>query len=267
MADAPNHFSGADCMELNYKTFGQGDPLIILHGLFGTLDNWQTLGKRWAEDYSVYMLDQRNHGRSPHFPNISYPVMAEDIRQFLEANWIHETNLLGHSMGGKTAMQLALHYPDLVNKLVVVDILPKAYPPGHKDIFDAMLSLDLERTASRQEADVHLANKIPEPGVRQFLLKNLSRNKEGGFRWKMNLPVLHNHYEAILASLEGEYTFEGPTLFIKGEHSPYIHEFDMTLAMEFFPNARLETVRGAGHWVHADQPDELFRLVSDFLAF
>lgn len=252
-------------MQLNHKTFGQGPPLFILHGLFGTLDNWQTLGKRWAEDYTVILIDQRNHGRSPHLDAHSYPLLAQDIKAFMEANWMFKAHILGHSMGGKTAMQFATHFPDMVDKLIVVDIAPKAYKGGHEIIVQALNDLDLTQLSDRKQADEILAERIPEFSVRQFLLKNLTRNKEGGYRWKMNLPVLTRDYQAILENITTEEPFTGPTLFIKGADSDYIQAGDLPLLQEHFPSAKLSSVEGAGHWVHAQKPQALFQLVSNFL--
>ncbi|MCB9337368.1 MAG: alpha/beta fold hydrolase [Lewinellaceae bacterium] len=253
-------------MELNYKTFGQGDPVIILHGLFGTLDNWQTIARKLAEHYSVYILDQRNHGRSPHSETHDYPSMAEDLRQFMESHWMYDgAHVIGHSMGGKTAMQFALDHPDLVKKLVVVDIAPKAYNGGHHEIFDALFSMDLDKIADRSEADSLLAEKIKEPDVRLFLMKNLSRKKEGGYEFKMNLPALYKHYDNILAAVSGEHPFEGPSLFIRGGRSRHMEDGDEVLIKKLFPQAIIETVAGAGHWVHAEKPEELLKLVGKFL--
>ncbi len=159
-------------MELNYKTFGQGSPVIILHGLFGTLDNWQTIGKQIAERHMVYLVDQRNHGKSPHTDDFNYPLLAEDLHHFMESQWIHEAHIVGHSMGGKTAMQFALDYPDMVDRLAVIDIGPKAYEGGHQEIFAAMLDLPIEQITTRQEAADFLEKRIPDEGVRLFLLKN-----------------------------------------------------------------------------------------------
>lgn len=253
-------------MDLNFKSFGQGPPLVILHGLFGTLDNWQTLGKRWAEDFTVFLVDQRNHGRSPHADTIDYPEMAGDLKAFLEHNWIYGTHVLGHSMGGKTAMQFALDYPDMVDRLVVVDIAPRAYPGGHEAIFQALLGLDLDALGERGEADAILAERIPQRGIRQFLLKNLTRTKDGGYAWKMNLSAIHRHYPDILANIRpAAEPFAGPTLFIRGANSDYLADADWPAAQALFPAARLETVAGAGHWVHAERPEELYGLVDSFL--
>lgn len=253
-------------LELNYKTFGQGNPIIILHGLFGTLDNWQTIAKQLAEHYSVYIIDQRNHGRSPHAEPFDYPTMASDLQHFMENNWIYKAHILGHSMGGKTAMQLALDFPDMVDKLVVVDIAPKTYPSGHDAIFDALLGLDLKEIKNRKEADAALQAKIPDFGVRQFLLKNLSKNKKSGFyEWKMNLSVIYDSYQNILDNLDASDTFDGETLFIKGDKSDYIQNDDLSLLQTYFPEAKLKTVKDAGHWVHAEQPQALLEMVLAFL--
>lgn len=253
-------------MLLNYKNFGQGDPLIILHGLFGTLDNWQTLAKRFAEEHTVFTIDQRNHGKSPHTLEHSYTLMAEDLREFMESQFMFKAHILGHSMGGKTAMKFALMYPDMVDKLTVVDISPRGNAGGHELIFKALFGLDLDKIESRKEADAALSVLIKQTGVRQFLLKNLTRKKEGGYCWKMNLEALFNHYSEILAGIESEEVFDGEALFIRGGKSDYVPDADIPLIEKYFPEARVETVADAGHWVHAEQPDELFGLVTDFLS-
>ena len=251
-------------MNLNYKSFGQGDPIIILHGLFGTLDNWQTLAKQLAEHYTVYIIDQRNHGRSPHADEFNYRILAEDLQGFMEDNWIYQARIIGHSMGGKTAIQFALEYPAMVEQLVVVDMGIKAYQGGHAEIFAALLDLDLSTIEDRKAAAALLKPRIPEMGVRQFLLKNLTRNKEGGYRWKMNLPVLHDRYQDILAAIESNEVFTGDTLFIRGEQSNYVRDADWAAIQALFPQAELATVADAGHWVHAEQPAELLKLVTNF---
>lgn len=252
-------------MKLNYKEFGQGDPIIILHGLFGTLDNWQTIAKQLAQDYSVYIIDQRNHGRSPHADEFNYKVMAEDLQVFMEDNWIHQARIIGHSMGGKTAMQFALDYPDMVEKLVVVDIANESYKGGHEIIFEALLGLDLEKLEDRKEANHVLSEKIEDFGVRQFLLKNLTRSKTGGYQWKMNLPVIHQNYQAILDKIESEDQFENATLFVRGGLSKYITNENFEFTKQFFPNAELITIENVGHWVHAEAPKELLEQLNQFL--
>lgn len=251
-------------MELNYKQFGQGEPLIILHGLFGTLDNWQTIAKKLSEHFSVFIIDQRNHGKSPHHSIIDYPSMATDLNLFLEQKGIDRTHILGHSMGGKTAMQFALNFPKMLDKLIVVDIAPRAYKGGHQLIFEALFSLDLDRIQNRREADEKLAEKIENFGIRQFLLKNLTRKKEGGYAWKMNLNAIHEHYQDILAATSGQ-SVDIPTLFIRGGNSEYIQAEDHALIQQLFTNSSIETIDHAGHWVHAEQPKLLMDSVLDFL--
>ncbi len=252
-------------MELYAREFGQGSPVIILHGLFGFSDNWQTIAKALAANHLVITPDLRNHGRSPHVPGHSYTEMAEDIRAFLEARWIFTSAVIGHSMGGKTAMQLALHYPDLVDRLVVVDIEPGQADDNQGDIFAALLGLDLTKITSRQEADAFLTTRVPDMGTRQFLLKNITRNENGTYSWKMNLPELWKHYADILGPVTGE-PFDKPTLFIRGSRSDYIKDSDLPAIKMLFPQAELVTIEGAGHWVHADKPAELFHVIQQFLS-
>jgi len=251
-------------MELYAREFGQGSPVLILHGLFGFSDNWQTIAKGLAANHTVVTPDLRNHGRSPQVPGHSYPEMAEDIRAFLEARWIFTTSVIGHSMGGKVAMQLALHYPDMVDRLVVVDIEPGQADDNQSDIFAALLGLDLTKITTRQEAELYLMERVADLGTRQFLLKNITRNDNGSYTWKMNLPVLWQHYTDILGPVTGE-AFDKPTLFIRGSRSDYIKDSDLPAIKTLFPQAQLVTIEGAGHWVHADKPAELLSIIQDFL--
>lgn len=252
-------------MQLNFKSLGEGPALLVLHGLFGTLDNWQTLAKQWATHQTVYLLDARNHGRSPHTDHIDYPAMAADVLAFMDAQGLAMADLLGHSMGGKTAMEFALRYPQRVNQLVVVDIAPKAYPPGHDDVFAGLMAIDPTRLSSRQEAEAILETKVADSGVRQFLLKNLSRTPAGPFEWKMNLPVLSRDYPQILANISATGVYSGPALFIRGERSGYVAPTDEATIRQYFPQATVATVAGAGHWVHAEAPAALLALTQQFL--
>jgi len=254
-------------LDLNFKSFGQGFPIIILHGLFGMLDNWQTIAKKLAENYTVYIIDQRNHGRSPHSSDFTYSLLAEDLQAFMETHWIYKAHIIGHSMGGKTAMQFALSYPEMVKKLVVVDIAPKKYQAGHTAIFDALFSIDISKIANRKEATEQLQEQISDLGTLQFLLKNLTRKKEGGFEWKMNLAVLHQNYPHITTAIEMEdQPFEASTLFIRGGQSNYILDTDKALIQKLFPTASIATIPTANHWVHATATEEFLKLVNIFLA-
>lgn len=252
-------------LELFYREFGQGKPVFILHGLFGFSDNWQTIAKVLAEEHLVITPDLRNHGRSPHVDTHSYPEMAEDLVQFMESHWMFSAAFVGHSMGGKVAMQLALSHPDLVERLVVVDMAPGPSKSDHTGIFDALLGLDLGKLEQRAEAEAFLKKQIPDIGTVQFLLKNITRDQEGAFAWKMNLPVLFKQYHEVLKPLSGT-PFTKPTLFIRGGRSNYIKESDWPGILDLFPNAQLETIQAAGHWVHADQPAALLALVQRFLS-
>ncbi|MFI5171276.1 MAG: alpha/beta fold hydrolase [Chitinophagales bacterium] len=253
-------------MHLNYKPSGTGPPLIILHGLFGMLDNWKTVGKGLEDKFTIYLVDQRNHGKSPHVDAHSYKLMAEDIREFFEYHHIKSAHIIGHSMGGKTAMQFALDHGEMVNKLIVVDMGIKRYVGGHDKIFDALMSLDIKSITSRKDAESLLIEKVADTGVRQFLLKGLTRNANGSYDWKFNLKALSENYdEEILGPVVSDKSFQGKTLFIRGENSDYILNDDWDVIQKLFPNSRLITIKNAGHWVHADQPEALIKTVELFL--
>lgn len=253
-------------MLLNFKILGQGKPLIILHGLFGMLDNWQSVAKVLEHDFTLYLVDQRNHGKSPHTAQHSYKLMAEDLRDFMLREGIPQSNILGHSMGGKTAMQFALDFPEMVNKLIVVDMGVKRYDGGHDIIFDALQSVDVSLITNRQEAEIQLSKYIEDYGVKQFLLKNLTREPDGSYRWKFNLMALFDNYDAnILTNITSDFPFDGETLFIRGAKSNYILDADWPQIQQLFPLATLATINDAGHWVHADQPAKLIELVRSFL--
>ena len=250
---------------LNYKTFGTGQPLVILHGLFGSLDNWVTLGKRYAEKHQVFLVDQRNHGQSFHNDSFSYEVMSEDLCQFMGQMNIDQAHLIGHSMGGKTAMEFASKYPEKVAKLIVADIGPKSYPVHHSTIIKAFYSVPVEQLTSRKEADEILSKLIPEFGIRQFLLKNLSR-EDNGFRWKMNLDVIASKIDEVGKGLNQNATFEKETLFLRGGNSDYILNDDFNLIHSTFPKAQIQTIEGVGHWLHAEKPQEFYEMTTRFLS-
>ncbi len=253
-------------MELNYKVLGSGPPLVVLHGLFGMLDNWKTIAKSLSEEFSVYLIDIRNHGRSPHTDSHTYSEIAVDIYEWMKQMSIPKASFLGHSMGGKAVIQLAHDFPELIDQLIVVDIVPKRYSGGHEDIIAALSSVPIAKIQSRTEAQEILAQSIKEPGVILFLMKNLSRQKTGGFQWKMNLPVLASHYtEQIMDGNTLEESIEIPTLFIKGEASNYISADDIPLLNQCFTEYTIVSIEGAGHWVHADNPKKLLSVISEFL--
>lgn len=184
-------------IHLNYKVYGQGNPLIILHGLFGSLDNWVSHARILSENYSVYLLDQRNHGKSPHRDEWDYSVMAEDLYDFLNQHGIYKASLLGHSMGGKTVMQFATRYPEMCEKLIIADMAPKDYPPHHDEILAAMNSLDLSQMKSRKEAQEWLSQRLDDAAIIQFLLKSLGRDENKQFRWKFNFRILYENYAHV----------------------------------------------------------------------
>lgn len=252
-------------VDLNYKVFGQGEPVIILHGLFGMLDNWQSIARNLSEQFTVFAIDQRNHGRSSRSDSMNYSLMAGDLEKFMDKHWIQQATLIGHSMGGKTAMQFAGDFPDKVEKLIVVDIAPKKYPNKHQAIFDALLSVPVHQLSSRSEAEIMLSQKIDTDSIKQFLLKNISRNKNGNYEWKMNVPALYSNYDRILESVEPDEPFEKPTLFIRGENSNYILDEDQGKIHQLFPKADIRTIAHAGHWVHAEQPGVFLETVKAFL--
>jgi esterase len=251
-------------MKLFYRELGTGDPIIILHGLFGSSDNWLSIAKELANTHSIYLLDQRNHGQSPHSDTFDYSTMANDLEEFIDEHEIENPVILGHSMGGKTAMEFAVKNPDKWSKLIVVDIAPKTYSVHHDQILEGLNSLDLKTIMSRNEADEKLSKLVPEIGVRQFLLKNLSRDNIG-FSWKINLPVISKNIEIIGEGLSKRLSKAKPTLFIRGSNSNYIMDSDFELIEQYFPSAKIETVENAGHWIHAEQPEEFLNIVNQFL--
>jgi len=252
-------------MQLHFQNYGQGQPLIILHGLFGSLDNWHSINQKFGAEFQVFAIDQRNHGRSPHAAQMSYELMAADLKEFVTAQRLRQISLLGHSMGGKTAMTFALNYPDLAEKLIVVDIAPRAYPPYHAEILKALLSLDLSSFTNREEMDLQLAGPIPELTVRRFLLKNVKRAPDGAFYWQLNLAGINENYARLNEAIWSARSFKKPALFIRGERSDYIPRQDLQPIRELFPHAEFCEIAGAGHWVHADAPEPFLRKVREFL--
>ncbi len=252
-------------MNLYHRTFGKGEPLFILHGLFGSSDNWVTLGRIFAEKYQIVLVDLRNHGRSPQSDLWNYSEMAEDIIQLANQLGFHLINLLGHSMGGKVGMTIAGAYPELLNKLIVADIAPRYYPIRHRKIIDGLLSINLQQIKSRNEAERQLADYVPQPGLRQFLLKNLDRNTEKGFKWKLNLEIINNHLENVGVATIPSNKISTPSLFIRGINSDYVTDEDIMEIRKHYSNSSVESIGNAGHWLHAEQPEAFVKTVIDFL--
>lgn len=251
-------------MKLNVQILGNGKPLIIMHGLFGTLENWGGQIKALAEHFTVYAVDMRNHGRSPHTDTISYPEMAEDIIQLMDEHNLPRASILGHSMGGKAAMQLALNNPQRIDKLIIVDIAPVQYPHHHQDVLHGLNAVKLDTLKSRNDADQQLSLYVPEMPVRQFLLKNLYRNEQKAFAWRMNLPVLEACYDSISAAPEGP-AYQAPVLFIKGETSDYLTAAYREPLLKLFPKADYRMIQDAGHWPHAEKPAIFTKMVLKYL--
>ena len=255
-----------EILHLNFIKSGNGYPVVILHGLFGMLDNWKTIARSLEENFSVYLIDQRNHGKSPHTDAHSYKLMAEDLYTFFIQHKITSAHIIGHSMGGKTAMQFALDHPEKVNKLIVVDMGIKRYQGGHDEIFDALKSVDLTKIKARKDAEQQLSEKVDDPGVQQFLLKNLSGIPGGNYHWKFNLDALFANYETeILTGIGEGRNYAGEVLFVRGELSKYIRDEDWESIQSVFPKAKLLTVKDSGHWVHAEKPKELLEIIITFL--
>lgn len=253
-------------MQLYFKKYGtEGKTVLILHGLFGMSDNWHNIARKLSETYIVYALDQRNHGQSPHSPVMNYNVMADDIWEFINAENINQASIIGHSMGGKTAMAFANKYPDKIEKLIVVDIAPKAYKPGHIIYFDAMKTINFKSTG-RKEIEDQLAKSITDKGEMLFLLKNIYRKENGEFGLKINLEAIENNYEEIIGEVIFNKPLNTPTLFIKGQNSNYITENDKILIPQNFTKVSFITISNAGHWVHAENPEDFLMAINEFLS-
>jgi pimeloyl-ACP methyl ester carboxylesterase len=252
-------------MKLHYRVTGSGEVLVILHGLFGMSDNWQTMAKYYAEKYKVVLVDMRNHGHSPHDLQMSYELMCEDIRELFEDININKAILLGHSMGGKAAMFFAQKYPHFLSKLIVADMGIKKYPPHHQLIFEALFAVDLNKIESRKEAEEILKQYITDFSVLQFLLKNLYWSDKGKLAWRFNLQVLFDNIENILIEIPAK-VCDINTLFVRGGKSNYILETDAEAIKAIFPRSVIQTIPHAGHWVHAEAPKEFYDITTEFMS-
>jgi len=275
---------------LNYKVFTPEDknnkqqiPLFILHGLLGSMDNWRSQAKLLSKDRPVFTLDLRNHGDSPHIKGMSYREMYEDVIKVAKKENIKYFHLLGHSMGGKVAMQLALANPNMIESLIVVDIAPKPYPLWHQKLFQAVMTVPIDSITSRNEIDDHLKGAIEDRAERSFMLKNIKRNSDyksnhssrhktehdtdtALYSWKPNLKEISKGYLKIAGFTTSLAQYPKKTLFIKGENSPYIQESDSNLILSLFPNANVTIIKDSGHLPHIQQKEEFYKVVSLFLA-
>ncbi|HCL72960.1 MAG: alpha/beta hydrolase [Gammaproteobacteria bacterium] len=254
---------------LSFRKYSDDGPaLLVLHGLFGSQANWGWHCKQFAEHFSVYGVDLRNHGDSPHAAEFNYPVMADDVAALIVDLGLQDCVILGHSMGGKVGMELALTQPNLIKRLLVVDIAPVSYPEqaeGHLRVIAGMKALPLESIASRREAEEFLRDYIIDEPTRKFVLTNLQRRPEGGFRWRLNLAAIDASYDALRVMPAHAGSFEKPTLFVKGAESAYIQSSHKEEILSLFPDSDVKIIMGAGHWLHADKPQAFKKIAMDFL--
>ena len=255
-------------MSLNYQLKGElqanQTPVVLLHGLFGSLENLNMISRSLESQTQILAIDLPNHGRSSHSDTMEYSMMATQVIELIQSLNLTKVNLLGHSMGGKVAMYIALTQPQLVNKLVVADMAPVKYSPKHNNVLDALNSLPLEKITNRKQADEHLSQYLEELDVRQFLLKSLATNPNGGMMWRFNLAAITKHYEALTIGFDHNWQYQGPTLFIKGELSNYIQAKHKPVIVNHFPNSKAHVINGTGHWLHAEKPEQFNRIVSRF---
>ena len=259
---------------------GQGPPMIILHGLYGSSDNWFSIGKAFSDRFEVFLIDQRNHGNSPHSRAHNYIDLRNDLYDFMDTQGIEKASLLGHSMGGKAAMFFAVAWPEKVQSLIVVDISPRSYMSltqpvsqslDHLNIITSMMGVDFSEVNDREDVNRILAETITSEKLRQFLLKNVKRNTEGRYEWKLNIKTLHDQLPQILDGLDYKKFMNGngitgfPVLFVKAEKSGYIKDEDIAIIKTIFPMAEMVTIPGADHWVHVEQPELLIKTISYFI--
>lgn len=261
-------------MKLFFRKYGQGPPLIIIHGLYGSSDNWVSIGRKLAQNFEVFIIDQRNHGKSPHSNDHNYELLKEDLLEFMDSHSIEKAIIIGHSMGGKTAMFFAADYPERISALIIADISPRSYKDtdssqllAHNTIINAMYNIDFYGISSRDEINDILSKSIPEIRVRQFLLKNIKRTKHNEYSWSLNIKAIKYELINIMDGLKNDQPeiIGFPVLFLKGEKSEYIQEKDRAMILNIFPFADIETIPNAGHWLHAEQPDIFLQKVADFI--
>lgn len=253
-------------MILHSNIIGEGKPFVILHGFLGMGDNWKTLAKQFSEaNFAVHLVDQRNHGRSFHSEDFDYDLLAEDLKSYCDAHNLNDIILLGHSMGGKTAMLFASKYPEMVRNLIVADISPRYYPVHHDAILEGLSSLDFSEIKTRGEADKALSRFIDEAGIRMFLLKNLYWVEKGQLGLRINLDALKKNVSEVGEALPIHAVFEKDTLFLRGDRSEYIAEADEAIIHRHFPNSKIVTISNAGHWLHAENPKEFYNVVMNFI--
>lgn len=267
-------------MKMSFRKYGEGPPLIICHGLYGSSDNWVGIGKELAKSHEVFLPDWRNHGKSPHTDEHNYELLKNDLLEFLDQHGLKKVFLLGHSMGGKACMFFALAYPERVQSLIVVDISPRSYisldqpaphAVDHLNIINALVNVDLKKIESRMDLDMILANSIKSPRIRQFMLKNIKRKDKNSYEWKVNLKSLQNNLTQILDGIDAAAVNNGmgisgfPVLFIKGADSDYISDPDYPIIKSIFPVADIVSIPNSGHWVHAEQTELFLKNVNYFL--
>jgi esterase len=262
--------------KLFYRQIGEGPPLFILHGLYGSSDNWISIARQLSDQFTIYLPDARNHGQSPHETTHSFDDMASDLAELMNDLQIYQANIAGHSMGGKTAINFTALFPERVKRLMVIDISPRTYQlanndaqvENHRSILSALNHLDISNIETRQQAENWLAMRIPNASLRQFLLKNLHRLPDGKYEWRLNINVLQQSLNQIMAGFEDKIIdlnfYKNPVMFLKGEKSGYIDFTGEQLINQAFPAAKIEIVKNAGHWIHADNPDEVVRQFNNF---
>jgi pimeloyl-ACP methyl ester carboxylesterase len=252
-------------MKLHYRILGEGPPLLILHGLFGSSDNWQTHARKYAEHFTVYLIDQRNHGHSLHDATMNYEVMAADLFELIAECGLRDVRLIGHSMGGKTILRFAQQYSFLIDRMVVADMGMKAYPPHHDEVFKGLFAVDVENCPSRKDAEERLSIFVSDQGTVQFLLKNLYWKEQGKLDWRFNLPVLYRERAFLMTALPDE-RVEASTLFLTGGKSRYVLPEDIGAIKRLVPHASFEVMPEAGHWLHAEDPAQFIRRTLAYLS-